>query len=862
MEIELYENQKIENQKIIVSFQFLFTCLGVMLPLISLYGKAEIVSFITSIRFSMPIALFLAVVYVIVYSYLIFSHGKNKKKLALSFIALYIFYVIFMWEEIISGLDWWLYAFREGNLQMFYIGNFSESQSYFIFAALGVYAFIIVLLSWKRVFRLQLFILAAWWIALGGISFDLLFHWRMVFFVFYIFCLLGMGTKRITRRNGKAYYSRIKNIRRKAVWQNGIVLLVICILLIGIYGAVQSPIKYEDSAAFVKKQDRFLDFIENHTLEEAWNILKKEVISSDIASGGMAGGKLGRVKGIEYSDIPQLKIIIPVAAKSEGMYIKGFVGGEYKGNEWIGEEDEEEFTVEKRSYDILSGMEEITTRAISIRVLDAENTYSYRPYFAKLSNKLERVKDGEDYFYQDKASGADVDAVYSFCKYNQAGIFAIDYYHYATSSDEFANAVVKEKSYREKVREKYLEFSGLKQLDEELGRQNIEDENGELLITDGKMVESYYYSHGLSPYIKYVQSFLSNHAEYNLTPGKLEEGEDFVETFLYKKKKGYCTSFASAGTLIFRRLGIPARYVEGYILGKNDIADGAEHDYINGDYVKDGEANYGVCFTLTDRNAHAWVEIYEDGVGWIPVEVTPGYEGEVNAIGSIRASEENSEYSQNTYTTKSTEQKSTREKVDEDGTAAVAEQQETQAVSQSQKKSKAKERKTLLLILFCTVIVYVAVSSLIMYRKKNKTFYRKRKKEKRVRKRRKDHESYVVWSVPKDQYQKAFLGWEKAWHKVLKFQGYRENSLQSLGNLAGGVVQIYTYLEKDYVYEHLKLMEKCHYSKEGIKQEEYKQIYDFLYGMVFASYTHARFWEKPFLKILVRRYFHFKEIGV
>lgn len=863
MEIELYENQKIEKEKISGLFKFLFTCLGAMLPLISLYRGTKLnSSFFVTIRFSLPIALFLTVIYVLVYSYLIFSHGQNKKRVALLFMSLYLFYVIFMWDEIVNGLNWWLYSFEEGNLQMFYMGDFGVSQNHFIFAALGVYALVIVLLSWKRVFRFQLFLLAVWWIVLGGINFDLLFHWRVVFFVLYIFCLLGMGNKRVTRRNGKSYYSQIKIIRSKAVWQNGIWLVVLCILLIGIYGIVQSPAKYKDSAEFVKKQDQFLDFIETHTLEEAWNLLKKEVIPSDIASGGMAGGKLGRVKGIEYSDSPQLEIIIPLAARADGMYIKGFVGGEYTGNEWIGEEDKEEFTVDKRTYDILSGMEEITTRAISIRVLDAENIYSYRPYFARLSSSLRRMQNGEEYFYQDKSTEEYVDAVYSFCKYNQAGIFAIEDFHYGTSSNEFATAIVKEKRYREEALEKYLDVSKVGKLDEELSGQNIEDENGEMLIADGRIVESYYYSHGLTPYIKYVQNFLQTHAEYNLTPGKLEEGEDFVENFLYKKRKGYCTAFASAGTMIFRRLGIPARYVEGYILGKNDIADGADHDYINEDYVKDGEACYGVRFTLTDRNAHAWVEIYEDGVGWIPVEVTPGYEGEVNTLGERKKSEENQSSERNTSTTKKTEEKSTKEKKNREEYTSASNQQESQTVSQNKTKGTAKGRKTLLVILFSVVILYILISSIIIYKKKHKIFYRKKKKEKKPRKSRKDKESYVVWCTPKDQYQKAFFGWEKAWHRVLRFQGYREEGLQSLGGLAGCVVQIYTYLDKDYVFENLKLMEKCHYSKEGVEQEEYKQIYEFLYGMVFASYAHAKFWEKPFLKILVSRYFHFGKIGV
>jgi len=61
--------------------------------------------------------------------------------------------------------------------------------------------------------------------------------------------------------------------------------------------------------------------------------------------------------------------------------------------------------------------------------------------------------------------------------------------------------------------------------------------------------------------------------------------------------------------LMFRYYGIPARYVEGYLVTLDDVKD------------KEG---YSVI-PLSEKNAHAWVEIYQDGLGWVPVEVTPSY---------------------------------------------------------------------------------------------------------------------------------------------------------------------------------------------------------------------------------------------
>ncbi len=96
--------------------------------------------------------------------------------------------------------------------------------------------------------------------------------------------------------------------------------------------------------------------------------------------------------------------------------------------------------------------------------------------------------------------------------------------------------------------------------------------------------------------------------EYTMTPGALPEtvqdAKGFLDYFLLENKKGYCSYFATAFVLLARAEGIPARYVEGFSI----------------------PVDSNKTVTVYSNMAHAWPEVYLEGVGWIPFEPTPGYE--------------------------------------------------------------------------------------------------------------------------------------------------------------------------------------------------------------------------------------------
>lgn len=137
-----------------------------------------------------------------------------------------------------------------------------------------------------------------------------------------------------------------------------------------------------------------------------------------------------------------------------------------------------------------------------------------------------------------------------------------------------------------------------------------------------------------------LTTFFAENYSYTLRPGYYFGGLDYVSYFLSRNKKGYCTHFASAGTLMLRYMGIPARYVEGYVFSYGDvvtdgkIVEGANYeDYYDG-YSPLGETGL-IEMEIPDGQAHAWVEAYVEGKGWIVVDVTPAASEEEEEFGSF-----------------------------------------------------------------------------------------------------------------------------------------------------------------------------------------------------------------------------------
>jgi hypothetical protein len=99
-----------------------------------------------------------------------------------------------------------------------------------------------------------------------------------------------------------------------------------------------------------------------------------------------------------------------------------------------------------------------------------------------------------------------------------------------------------------------------------------------------------------------IELYLKSHYTYTLDLSG-PPVEDPLAHFLFDRRAGHCEYFAAAMTVMLRAVGIPARYVAGFLPG--------EYNDVGGDYI------------VRESDAHTWVEVYFPRYGWITFDPTP-----------------------------------------------------------------------------------------------------------------------------------------------------------------------------------------------------------------------------------------------
>ncbi len=383
---------------------------------------------------------------------------------------------------------------------------------------------------------------------------------------------------------------------------------------------------------------------------------------------------------------------ITAGSNSDGdKYLRGFVGNEYRNGQWSydgrsferwqntqgGLENPARFIYGQQYY----GWEYGEQQYWKIEYLDTPDDFAYLPYgcnFMELGKNVQYHKDGsvdrkedtlqfevnlwvneeedddkpclyvEDYTREEYAEllkeyDGELET-WNYLSASSSERWLQDYYYDMVQSD--VNLHIPEDV--EALFEKYAMSEGLYEIWEQLFNVymgfNIEDMKEKELeeireymgeermwpdVRKDKLVQIRKLRTSTKVFL--VQKYLQQHTAYTKKPNKDVEGDTVLEQFLFTGRTGYCVHFATAGAMLLRYLGVPARYATGYRVGTEGF--GIEED--------------GRCHVrVMDSDAHAWVEIYDTFMGWIPVDFTDG----VTELDSVSSAPDTTQPSEQTQT--------------------------------------------------------------------------------------------------------------------------------------------------------------------------------------------------------------------
>lgn len=298
-------------------------------------------------------------------------------------------------------------------------------------------------------------------------------------------------------------------------------------------------------------------------------------------------------------------------ALGDDLLMKGFVGSTFDGiswhrGDWVSYEGEwsgvrewmrkNGLTVaeQRAAFDTAAereGKAAVETAKISVDASGANRRYAYAPYTLRSLSGVDAMLTGSTI----TCSGLMPSKTYAVIVDDVPAASAItDSTWLASSKNAYAKS---ERVYASFVREHYLDID-----DDERGAVK------EYLFASDSWDANANVSE--AAVVSRVRTMLSALASDTDNPPTYAETGTFTKWFLGTAHEGNSAYFATVATLAFRSQGIPARYVEGYRASDERIARAHRSDD---------------ALNLTAADAHAWTEVYLDGQGWTPVEVTPGY---------------------------------------------------------------------------------------------------------------------------------------------------------------------------------------------------------------------------------------------
>ena len=402
---------------------------------------------------------------------------------------------------------------------------------------------------------------------------------------------------------------------RAGIWMLGCSVILMAVAYLGILPRIEG-IFVDNHPGIMKFQSGLERKVEDVMLKSpfsSWNLFSGFTWQGKVESGVLTNSSPGRTGRtaltVTMDEIPK-----------QNFYMKGFIGDIYDGNRWLEISNEDFDETVKNQWDVeaspdnlkkdllnwpyeyinvISSSDKKVTYQVNLK--EVNGRYGYLPYYTNtkdLAGKMLEVEgDGLTVRYEDEMSyeGYLLSPLMDFGYHSSlSSVYMIN-----SSSDR--NEILQ--LYENYVRQRYLYVptEGIDRLKEVCRQLKIQLSQMESLDEMGyKSIAA-----------DLVKNILAAQCTYSTMLKPLPAGQDYTDYFFFDQKKGFCTHFASTGVLMFRQIGIPARYAAGYVVRPSDF--------------KKENGNGGFTAEVPDGNAHAWVEIYVESLGWIPVEVTPGY---------------------------------------------------------------------------------------------------------------------------------------------------------------------------------------------------------------------------------------------
>lgn len=359
-----------------------------------------------------------------------------------------------------------------------------------------------------------------------------------------------------------------------------------------LYRALGVPARYTTGHAVLCLADTETDIlVENgHAWTEVYldgiGWIRIDVLNHEYADPVDPEDKEDDIIGLPEDNDPNEEVFNIMATDNDRIYLKLESKGDYTGHGWMAAPEYDRLLSYKYSATYMPGM---IINAAGLRdnraIITPLNEFAKKNYLVPYYISTAANENNQQIQQSDVYSGGDPRKPY------------IQTYYSIDDWDYYKNNLVilseYEAAYREFVYANYLEIDS----ETEKYLEQFIDEHDLANYADDEIMQQLYA----------VATAIKASAEYDLNYDRALDGEENVAVaFLRDYKKGICQHYATVGTLVFRALGIPARYTVGYV----------------------ADTQAGKDVTVKSGNAHAWVEVYIDGFGWKYVEVTGGFDAD------------------------------------------------------------------------------------------------------------------------------------------------------------------------------------------------------------------------------------------